>query len=112
MGMRDATAGCCSKAVSSASCTRDWTHERDWLRRRLYQNPDSFMLSRKPEERFFNGVQAASFQGGAGEDGGRPAGSGALQVVEYHFQFLAVGCGALAVVAVILGNYQNYPPVP
>lgn len=47
MGMRSATAGCCSKEVRSASCTSACTHERDWFRLRLYQKPDSFMLSRK-----------------------------------------------------------------
>lgn len=47
MGMRSATAGCCSKEVRSASCTSACTHERDWFLRRLYQKPDSFMLSRK-----------------------------------------------------------------
>lgn len=71
--------------------------------------PEAGFLHAVPEteERFFNGVQSAPFQGGAGEDGGRPARRGALQVVEHHFQFLAVGCRPLAVVAVVFGDYQD-----
>lgn len=71
--------------------------------------PEAGFLHAVPEaeERFFNGVQPAPFQGGAGEDGGRPAGRGALQVVEHHFQFLAVGGGALAVVAVVLRDDED-----
>lgn len=71
--------------------------------------PEAGFLHAVPEaeERVFNGIQPASFQGRAGEDGGGPAGGGALQVVEHHFEFLAVGGGALAVVAVILGDHQD-----